>query len=330
MGTSRLLRHKLLTFLKWSALLLLVLVVSSYVIARSGLKDLDQQARAGLGGDYISIAGGVLSYTRQGPEDAPVVILVHGFSTPKFVWEQVTPALLAAGYQVITYDHLGRGFSDRQDGPYDAALYQGELSGLISGLELATPLTLVGYSMGGANVVDFAAANLSLVKQLVLIAPAGYLPDSEATSLLNMPIIGEWLTTVFLKQFALSIIRGEVEAGLAPADMLVKFEQQAQYDGYTQALLSTMRHFPMGDLADRYRIIGDYGMPVTAIWGTDDQIVPFSGAALMRQDVSQLKLVPLRGGNHNITYTRPGEVATELVDALNGASFDSDRSKMQF
>jgi pimeloyl-ACP methyl ester carboxylesterase len=311
---------RLLVFLKWSGLLLLVLVVSSYVIARSGLKDLDQKARAELGGDYIGIAGGVLSYTRQGPIEAPVVILVHGFSTPKFVWEQVTPTLLAAGYQVVTYDHLGRGFSDRPDGPYDAALYRGELSGLIAGLELATPVTLVGYSMGGANVVDFAAANLSLVKQLVLIAPAGYLPDVDSASLLNAPIIGEWLSAVFGKQFALSMIRREVEAGLAPADMLVKFEQQAGYDGYTQALLSTLRHFPLADLADRYRIVGGAGIPVTAIWGTDDQIVPFSGAALMQQDVSQLKLVPLEGGNHNMTYVRASEVAAELVAALDGAN----------
>jgi pimeloyl-ACP methyl ester carboxylesterase len=49
-------------------------------------------------------------------------------------------------------------------------------------------------------------------------------------------------------------------------------------------------------------------MPVTAIWGTDDQIVPFSGAALMQRDVAQLKLVPIGGGNHSITCTRANDV----------------------
>ena len=308
---------RLFNLVKWLGLVVLVLAVSTYVIARSGLKELDQQARAELGGNYLNTAGGVLSYTRQGPEHAPVVILVHGFSTPKFVWEQVTPILLAAGYQVITYDHLGRGFSDRPNGPYDSALYRGELSELIAGLQLATPLTLVGYSMGGANVIDFAASNVPLIKQLVLIAPAGYLPDSGSVSLLSTPLLGEWLATVFVKQYALASIRQEVEAGLAPDDMVDKFEQQAQYDGYAHALLSTARHFPMSDLADRYRIVGSASLPVTAIWGTDDQIVPFSGAAAMLQDVAQLKLVTLEGGNHNITYARAAEVAAGLVAALN-------------
>jgi pimeloyl-ACP methyl ester carboxylesterase len=73
----------------------------------------------------------------------------------------------------------------------------------------------------------------------------------------------------------------------------------------------------MGNMANRYRIVGDARIPVTAIWGTDDQIVPFSGAALMQQDVAQLKLVPIDGGNHSITYARANKVAAVLVAALN-------------
>jgi pimeloyl-ACP methyl ester carboxylesterase len=301
--------------LKWLVLLLL-LVVSAYGIARSGSKPLDQAARDQLGGDYLQTAQGVLSYTRQGPADAPVVILVHGFSTPKFVWEQVTPTLLAAGYQVVSYDHLGRGFSDRPAGPYNAALYRSELTGLIAGLELATPLTLVGYSMGGANVVDFAATNPTQIKQLLLIAPAGYMRNAKSLSPLTTPFLGEWFATVFGKQYARGAIKSEVEAGLAPADMLDKFDQQAAYSGYTDALLSTLRHFPMADLADRYRIVGETNIPVTAIWGTADKVVPYEGAALMAEDVAQLKLITLTDGTHNITYARAAEVAAAMVSSL--------------
>ncbi len=307
----------LFKFLKWTGLLLLLIIVATYGVATSGLRVLDQAARDDLGGDYIQTENGILSYTRQGSLDAPTLILVHGFSTPKFVWEQVTPSLLAAGYQVITFDHLGRGFSDRPEGPYDSALYQSELSGLIAGLELATPLTLVGYSMGGANVVDYAASNPEQVKQLVLIAPAGYMRNAESLAPLSAPLIGEWLATVFGKRFAYSAIKAEVDSGSAPADMLVKFEQQAAYRGYTDALLSTIRHFPMADFAHRYRIVADAGIPVSAIWGTADQIVPYAGAALMAEDVPQLKLTTIDGANHSMTYGRADAVATALVNALD-------------
>ena len=165
--------RRLPKYLAWTALLLLLIAVAAYGLARTGLKELDQAARDDLGGLYLPTKRGLLSYTREGASDAPAIILVHGFSTPKFVWEQVTPFLLGAGYQVITYDHFGRGFSDRPAGPYDSALYQDERSSLFAGLELATPLTLVGYSMGGANVIDYAASHPEQIKQLVLIAPAG-------------------------------------------------------------------------------------------------------------------------------------------------------------
>lgn len=306
----------LIRIVSWLGVFLLLAAVFFYISARSGLKPIDDQARTELGGNYLTVPVGVLSYTLQGPPEAPLVILVHGFSTPKFVWEQVTPVLLESGYRVLTYDHFGRGFSDRPEGPYDSALYQREIAGLIQGLGLVTPLTLVGYSMGGANVVDFAASNPTLVDKLILIAPAGYMPSAGSVSLLNVPVLGEWLATVFGKQYALTSIRQEVEAGLAPADMLAKFEQQANFEGYTQALLSTLRHFPMADQAHRYKIIGQTGIPVTAIWGTDDKVVPFAGAALMREDVPQLNVVPIEAGTHNMTYARAEQIAAEIVLAL--------------
>lgn len=299
-----------------SALMLLVAATAVYAVSKSGLKELDEDTRQRLGGNYLNTEHGVLSYTRQGPVDAPTVILVHGFSTPKFVWEQVMPTLVTAGYQVINYDHLGRGFSDRPAGPYNAALYRSELAGLIEGLQLSVPLRLVGYSMGGANVVDYAAEHPKHIKKLVLIAPAGYMPDAASATPLLAPVVGEWFTAIFGRQFARGAIASEVEAGLAPADMLEKFDQQAGFKGYTEALLSTLRHFPMASLADRYQVVGKAGIPVTAIWGTDDKIVPYTGAAEMAKDVTQLELITLTGGNHNITYARAPEVSQALLAAL--------------
>ena len=302
----------------YAVLLLLLVAAAAYGVARSGLKTLDQDARNALGGLYLQTDNGVLSYTRQGAVHGPTIILVHGFSTPKFVWEQVIPHLLEAGYQVITYDHFGRGFSDRPAGPYNSALYQSELSSLIQGLNLSTPLSLVGYSMGGANVVDYAASHPDQIKQLVLIAPAGYMRNSKSATILNVPVLGEWFTTVLGKQFAYTGIKAEVEAGRAPADMLDKFEAQAIYDGYTSALLSTSRHFPMANMAHRYRMVAATDIPVTAIWGTADIIVPYEGAALMAQDLPRLELITVDGANHNMTFGQAEVVANALLKALHG------------
>ena len=257
------------------------MAISAYLLARSELKDMDKSARTQLGGDYLETPRGILSYSLLGDEKATAIILVHGFSKPKFVWDQITPELLQAGFQVIAYDHFGRGFSGRPEGPYNAGLYRDELSSLISGLQLTTPLVLVGYSMGGANVVDYAATHPDQVKQLILIAPAGYMAPTAYASVLLAPGVGEWLFTVFGRYYAHSSIKAEVEAERAPENMLALFDAQAGYKGYSAALLSTLRHYPMNDFGDRYRALGATNIPVTAIWGTADNIVPYTGAALM-------------------------------------------------
>jgi pimeloyl-ACP methyl ester carboxylesterase len=306
----------LIQFFTRALLLLLLLAAVAFAVARGGLKDLDQAARDSAGGSYLQTKHGILSYTREGPVDAPTVILVHGFATPKFVWEQVTPAILEAGYQVISFDHLGRGFSDRPEGPYDSALYNSELAGLIEGLDLNTPLTLVGYSMGGATVVDYAASHPEQIKQLVLIAPAGYILDAPEASPLAMPVVGEWLFTIFGNRYAREGIEAEISAGRASKHMLDKFDQQAAFSGYTDSLLSTLRHFPMADLSDRYRIVGGTDIAVWTIWGTADAVVPFEGAGRMLEDVPQMKLTQLNGANHNMTFGQADDVAAALLHAL--------------
>ncbi len=62
----------------------------------------------------------------------------------------------------------------------------------------------------------------------------------------------------------------------------------------------------------------DAGIPVSAIWGTADQVVPYAGAALMAEDVPRLKLTTIDGANHNMTYGRADAVATAVVNALSG------------
>ena len=104
---------KVMMLFIYAGLFLLVMSLAVYMAARNGLKELNEQAREEIGGLYLDTEYGTLSYTREGSVNSSAVILVHGFSTPKFVWDQITPSLVGKGYQVITFDHLGRGFSDR-------------------------------------------------------------------------------------------------------------------------------------------------------------------------------------------------------------------------
>lgn len=309
---------KILIFCLATLLLIILAMGISYAYAQFKLKKLTPEVRAGLPGDFIALPDGVLSYYWKGPEYGNIVVLVHGLSTPKFVWDGNVDALTEAGNRVLAYDHYGRGFSDRPDIKYDSDLYDRELLHLLDGLKVTEPVDLVGYSMGGGNVIGFAGRHPERVKKLILIAPAGFVPEySGLAALVLVPGIGDWLMAMMGKDAVLEDIKKEVEEGTALPDMVEKFEAQFQYRGYLPSILSTMRNYPMYDLSSEYEKVGKLGIPTFAIWGTDDKVVPFSGTEKVKAAIPQIKIFPVEGAGHSVTYARTAEVNRILVQLLN-------------
>lgn len=297
--------------------LLVLLMVISYFLSQSKLKELTPEIRATLGGESIELEDGVISYYWRGPEDGEVVVLVHGLSTPKFVWNGNVDALALEGYRVLAFDHYGRGFSDRPETKYDSDFYIREILNLLKGLSITEPVTFVGYSMGGGNVISFSAKYPERVKKIIQIAPAGFIPKYSGTAaLVLIPVIGDYFMAIMGKEAMLSDIRREVESGNAPADMVELFEEQFKYKGYLPAILSTMRHYPLYNLSKEYETVGKSGIPVYAIWGTDDQVVPFEGSEKVKKAIPHVKIFPVSGANHSVTYARAEEVNRLMLKAL--------------
>ena len=115
---------------KWLAICLIILVVLAvaiYLIVDPETKTLNQALRTQLGGTYIRLSDGITHYKLEGPEDAKVVVLVHGGTIPIWTWDRQFRALRDAGFRVLSYDTFGRGYSDRPDITYDQALYRKQL-----------------------------------------------------------------------------------------------------------------------------------------------------------------------------------------------------------
>ncbi|MBT6500938.1 MAG: alpha/beta hydrolase [Deltaproteobacteria bacterium] len=309
---------KFLKVLAGIIILILVAMIASYLVSVGKLEKLTPEVRKSLPGDFIKIKDGVISYFWKGPVGGNIVVLVHGLSTPKFVWDGNVDALTAAGNRVLAFDHLGRGFSDRPDIIYNAEHYDRELLGLLDALEVKTPVNLVGYSMGGGNVIGFAARHPDRVNKLILIAPAGYVPKySGLAALVLIPGLGDWLMTMMGKDAMLDAIKKEVDAGFALPNMVEKFETQFKYRGYLPSILSTMRHYPMYDLGDSYEKVGRLGIPTFAIWGTKDSMVPFDGVERVKKAIPHVRIFPVEGAEHSVTYAKAAEVNRILIEVLS-------------
>lgn len=82
------------------------------------------------------------------------VVLIHGWPLSGRSWEYQVPALVEAGYRVITYDRRGFGQSSQPWEGYEYDTFTSDLHQLLEQLELQN-VTLVGFSMGGGEVARY-------------------------------------------------------------------------------------------------------------------------------------------------------------------------------
>ena len=99
------------------------------------------------------------------------VVLIHGYPLSGRGWDKQVPALLAAGYRVITYDRRGFGQSSQPTTGYDYDTFAADLATLLEQLDLRDAV-LVGHSMGTGEVARYLGTRGSArVAKGVLVAP---------------------------------------------------------------------------------------------------------------------------------------------------------------
>ena len=312
--------------LLWTVGLVAAVLLVTYWWAGRNLKVLDADARTDAPGAFLEVSDGTLHYLVQGPEDGEIVVMVHGFSTPSFIFEQNAAALVEAGFRVVRYDHFGRGWSDRPKGPYDEAFYDRELMELLDGLGLSEPVRLVGLSMGGPIVMSFAGRHPERVSDIFLLVPAGLDVtggNTGAAKLVRMPVVGDWIWRVFGRGILLGNSQLD-ESALDPANRLQgDVARQLDFHGYREALLSTMRHFPMSDRARLFSTVSDKTkIPVVAVFGDADDTIAVSSAAKLVALIPRADVRIIAGGTHGLNYQRHAEINPMLVEWASGEAAD--------
>lgn len=125
--------------------------------------------------EYIAANGIRLHVVQAGPDEGPLVILLHGFPEFSYGWRRQIPYLASAGYRVWAPDQRGYNRSDKPDGiaEYTLDSLAADVIGLIdaAGQE---KVFLVGHDWGAA-VAWWVAAKYPdrLAKMVVLNVPHG-------------------------------------------------------------------------------------------------------------------------------------------------------------
>jgi pimeloyl-ACP methyl ester carboxylesterase len=285
--------------------ILLVLLVLATVAAAGYYRyknpekqTLDERVRAtaGAAGAYVPLVDGVTYYEAAGPANGRVVVLVHGFSVPSYIWDPTFNALRDAGYRVIRYDLFGRGLSDRPDAAYDGAFYDRQIDDLLQALKVDGKIDLFGLSFGGYVSAHYASTHPQRVRTLNLVDPSNTPPTIPWQ--LSTPLLGRYLFQVgavptMADNQSSDFLHPEQFPGWAE-----RYRPQMQYHGFGRALYRSRMSLSEADFDGMYAAIAKAGTPVQLIWGKQDPVIPVAQSARIRNAIPSVEYVEIDQSGH--------------------------------
>ncbi|WP_415919148.1 alpha/beta fold hydrolase [Tateyamaria sp. SN6-1] len=302
----------------WIVVILLGLIAVPLTVEAMRTPMSEDRQKAGPG-KLALLSQGTTHYEWMGPERGPVAVCVHGLTTPSFVWRGMARGLALMGFRVLVYDLYGRGYSETVLGRQDAAFFVTQYNDLLMHENVTDPVTLLGYSMGGAIAAHIAASQPQRIKQLVLLAPAGMqeLATGKLKATRDLPVIGDWL---FLAVYPFLLRKGiKAEENMPGSVENIADLQRAETDrrGYFPAVLSSLRGVLRHPAEAEHRAIAAAGIPTLAVWGAQDDVIALSCKDVLGQwNPGALQSV-IDDAGHGLTYTHTDQVL-EAIRASRG------------
>ena len=249
------------------------------------------------------------------------VVLIHGYPLSGRAWDKQVPALLDAGYRVITYDRRGFGKSSQPAAGYDYDTFAADLNTLLEHLDLHDAV-LAGHSMGTGEVTRYLGRYGSeRVAKGVLVAPippfllqADDNPDGVPQSLFDgFAEAARADTPAWMKGFLENFYNYDTLGGTLVSEQAFQASWNLAVTASAAAAVACIATWATDFRAD----LPEIDVPVLVIQGDADRVLPLdkTGRRLPAL-IKDVQLVVVEGGPHAIPWTHAGQVNTALVDFL--------------
>ena len=249
------------------------------------------------------------------------VVLIHGYPLSGRGWDKQVPALLNAGYRVITYDRRGFGQSSQPTIGYDYDTFAADLSTLLEYLDLRDAV-LAGHSMGTGEVTRYLGSYGSeRVAKGVLVAPippyllqAGDNPGGVPQSLFDgFAQAARADTPAWMKGFLDNFYNMDTLRGTLVSDQAYQASWNLAVTASATAAVACIQTWETDFRDDLPKI----DVPMLVVQGDADQVLPIdkTGERLPGL-IKDVRLVVIDGGPHAIPWTHADQVNTALLDFI--------------
>lgn len=271
--------------------------------------------------EYIQTENNVYLRIRDYGEGKPV-ILIHGWPLSNEMWEYQIEHLVNNNFRVIAYDRRGFGKSAQPWDSYDYDTLADDLKSIIDQLEL-TDVTLVGFSMGGGEVVRYFSRHggQNVSKAVLISSIAPFLLKTED----NPEGVPQEKYDDIAKQIREDRIGflegfGKDFFGIGLLNKPLSEPLQEYYRmlaslASPRATLECVKSFSATDFREEMVAIN---VPTLVIHGDEDKTVPIDiSSKKAAKLIPNCRYVVYEGAPHGLFYTDKEKLNTDLVNFIN-------------
>lgn len=261
---------------------------------------------------FADVNGVRLHYEEAG--HGPAIVLAHGGGGDASQWRHQVPAF-AACHRVIAFDARGHGQSGTA-GYYGMEAFAGDLAGLLARLEVERA-ALVGATLGGVAVLEFALAHPEVATAVVLVSTAPDATDEmRARFEASAAVVESGDLAAFAEGFVSFIFSADyVAAHGAEVDDFRERLQRIDPAGYAGAIRA------LGNRPDLTPRLGRLRAPALVVTGALDPIPTSApGATQLVGAIPRARGVILPEAAHLPHIEQPEAFNRLVLDFLNAGS----------
>ena len=283
-----------------------------------------------LPGESVAVdTNGISLHTRQaGPEDGPLVVLLHGFPEFWYGWHRQIKPLADAGYRVIVPDQRGYNRSDKPDGvdSYHIKTLAADVVGLLDAADRETA-AVAGHDWGAAvawwlalsypeRIESLTAVNVPhpTVMETTLRNSLSQLRKSWYMFAFQLPALPEAISTANNCRVLRRGLTNSSRPGTFSATDLERYRAAWQQPDALTAMINW------------YRAMGRYrpqpprqqvSVPTLVMWGRQDEFLASTMADESLDYCDDAELVSFPSATHWVLHEEPEETTDALLAHLD-------------
>ena len=259
--------------------------------------------------NFVQVGAHKIQYLESGTKSKRALVLIHGLGASAERWEHVIPDL-SKRYRVIAPDLPGFGHSDKPSLEYTPQFFAKFLHEFLDTVGVNS-CTMIGSSLGGQVVAEYAITYKTKLEKIILVSPAGVMKQPTES-------LREYITAALYPNHDTAYNAFKRMAGndeKVPHHVIDDFVKRMSLPNAKMAFASTLLGLKNADVISQR--LHDVSVPSLVIWGENDNVIPIKYASDFVSSLRDCKYIKMENCGHTPYTEDPRRFVDNVVGFID-------------